>query len=160
MKYVNKDSILSPSYLKLFDEIDEKTKNLKTLKTQLTQQQKLLDEDTTWIRGIILCDTLNMIITKEESKWIKTHNKKLDNLINEKKSINVINSVITSLSSRSLNNNEQRILTYVLKHGIAISPKQNDILVSSEASWAQVESKNIVKENFSLIQRAKILSVQ
>ena len=74
-----------------------------------------------------------MIITKEESKWIKTHNKKLDNLINEKKSINVINSVITSLSSRSLNNNEQRILTYVLKHGIAISPKQNDILVSSEA---------------------------
>ena len=60
----------------LLDEIDEKTKYLKTLKTQLTQQQKLLYENTTWIRGTILRYTLDTIITTEESKWIRTHNKK------------------------------------------------------------------------------------
>ena len=120
----------------LVDEIDEKTKYLKTLKTQLMQQQKLLYENTTWIRGTILRYTLNTIITKEESKWIRTHNKKLDNLTNEKKAINGIsdnpNSVITNLSSRNLNNNENKILTYGLKHGIAISPKQNNTLAFSE----------------------------
>ena len=43
--------------------------------------------ETLLIRGTILHYILNMIITKEESKWIKTHNNKLDNLINEKKAI-------------------------------------------------------------------------
>ena len=52
----------------LLDEIDEKAKHLKTLKTQMMQQQKLLYENTTWIRGTILHYTLNTIITKEESK--------------------------------------------------------------------------------------------
>ena len=56
----------------LLDEIGEKTKYLKALKTQLMQQQKLLDNNTTWIRRIILRYTLNMIITENESKWIKT----------------------------------------------------------------------------------------
>ena len=42
------------------------------------QRQKLLDENTTWVRGAILCYPLNMIITKEETKLIKAHNKKLD----------------------------------------------------------------------------------
>ena len=56
----------------LLDKIGEKTKYLKALKTQLMQQQKLLDNNTTWIRRIILRYTLNMIITENESKWIKT----------------------------------------------------------------------------------------
>ena len=85
------------------DQIDEKTKYLKTLKTQLTKQQKLPNENITSIRRTILCYTLNIIIQKEEIKRIKTHNKKLDNFINEKKAINRIrdnlNSVITNLSS-------------------------------------------------------------
>ena len=94
----------------LLDETDEKTKYLQTLKTQLTQQQKLIDENSIWIRETILCDTLTMIITKEESNSIKTHNNKLDNLINEKKAINGIsdnaNSLITNLSSGNFNKNE------------------------------------------------------
>ena len=86
----------------LLDEIDEKTKYLKILKTQLMKQQKPLYENTTWIRGTILGYTLNTIITKEERKWIRTHNKKLKNLINEKKAMNRISdnptSLITNLS--------------------------------------------------------------
>ena len=86
----------------LLDKIDKKTKYLKTLRTQLMKQQKLLYVNTTWIRGTILRYTLNTIITKEERKWIRTHHKKLKNLINEKKAINRISdnptSVITNLS--------------------------------------------------------------
>ena len=37
---------------------------------------KLLDENIAWVRGAILCYTLNMIITKEETKLIKAHNNK------------------------------------------------------------------------------------
>ena len=148
----------------LLDEIDEKTKYLKTLKTQLTQQQKLLYENTTWIRGTILRYTLNTIITKEESKWIRIHNQKLDNLISENKAINGIsenpNSVITNLSSQNLNNNECKILTYGFKHGIAKSPKQNDILASSGALWDQLESKISRKKISVQSKELKILSVQ
>ena len=141
----------------LLEEIEEK--NLKTLKTQLVHQQRLLYENTKWIRETILRHLLNTIITKEESEWIRTHNKKYENLINKKKAINEIsenlNSVITNLSSRILNNNESKILTKSLKHGIAISFKQNDILASSEALSDKLESKDILKENISSIQRAK-----
>ena len=84
-----------------------------------------------------------MIISKEEHKWIKTQNKNLDDLISHKKEISAINenpnSVITNLSSRTINKEEYRILTYGLNYGIAISAKQNAILASSEALWDQLE---------------------
>ena len=35
--------------------------------------------------------TLNMIIAKEEYKWVKTRNKKLDNLIKNKQAVYGIN---------------------------------------------------------------------
>ena len=50
-----------------------------------------------------------------------------------------LNSVITSLSSRTINKEEYRILTYGFNYGIAISAKQNAILASSEALWDQLE---------------------
>ena len=82
-----------------------------------------------------------MIIMKEERKWIKIHNKKLDNLKNEKKAINGKSDhpslVITNLLSRNINSNEYKILNYSLKHGIAKSPKGNNILASSEVLWSQ-----------------------
>ena len=78
-----------------------------------------------------------MAISKEGWKWFKIHNKKLDGLIYHKKEINEINenpnSVITNLSSRTINNKEYKIVNYGLNHGIAISAKQSDILACSEA---------------------------
>ena len=68
--------------------------------------------------------------------------------------MNVPLSAITNLSLQNLNNNEYKILTYCLKHEIAISTKQNNILDYSETLWDQLESKNILKKNFSSIQRA------
>ena len=80
------------------------------------------------------------------------HNKKLDGLISHKKEINWINenpnSIITNLSSTTINYEEYKILTYGLNHGIAVSAKQNDILASSEASWDQLERNKCLKENF------------
>lgn len=50
--------------------------------------------------------TLNMIIAKEEYKWVKTRNKKLDNLIRNKQAVYGINdnhySVIINLSSSNI----------------------------------------------------------
>ena len=60
--------------------------------------------------------------------------------------MNVPLSAITNLSLQNLNNNEYKILTYCLKHGIVISTKQNDILDYSETLWEQLESKNILKK--------------
>ena len=80
-------------------------------------------------------------------------------MISHKREINGINqnpnSVITNLSPRTINNKEYKILTYRLNHGIAVSAKQNDILASSEALWDQLERNKSLKENFTLIQRAK-----
>ena len=80
-------------------------------------------------------------------------------MISHKKEINGINenpnSIITNLSSRTINNEEYKILTYGLNHVIAVSAKQNNILASSEALWDQLERNKCVKENFRSIQRAK-----
>ena len=77
-----------------------------------------------------------MDISKEERKWIKTHNKILDGLISHMKEIIRINEnpnqIITNVSSRTINNKENEILNYGLNHGIVVSAKQSDILAYSE----------------------------
>ena len=54
-----------------------------------------------------------MAISKEVRKWIKTHNKKHEGLICRKREINGINenpnSVITNLSSNTINNTTKNI---------------------------------------------------
>ena len=64
-------------------------------------------------------------------------------------------SVITNQLSRAINNEEYKILTYRLNHGVTVSAKQNDILASIEALWYQLERNKSLKENFTSIQRAK-----
>ena len=58
---------------------------------------------------------------KDQRKWIKTHNKKLDGLISHKKEINGINEnpnlVITNILPRTINNEKCKILTYGSNHG-------------------------------------------
>ena len=127
----------------LLDEIDEKIKHLKNLKLQLVKEHTLLNGITTWVKRSDLMYTSKMVRSKEERKWIKTHNKKLDGLISHKKEISGINqnpnSIITNLSSRTINNEEYKILTSGLNHGIGVSAKQNDILAHSEALWDQLK---------------------
>ena len=76
-------------------------------------------------------------------------------MISCKEEINGINenpnSVITNLSSKAINNEEYKILTYELNHGIAVSAKKNDILASSETLWDQLERSKCLKENITSI---------
>ena len=65
------------------------------------------------------------------------------------------NSIITNLSSRTINNEEYKILTNGLNHSITISAKRNDILASSEALLDQLEWNKCLKESFRSIQRAR-----
>ena len=57
--------------------------------------------------------------------------------------------------SRTVNNEENKMFTYGLNHGIAVSGKQNDILASNEALWDHLERNKCLKDNFRSIQRAK-----
>ena len=123
------------------------------------KEHALLHGIMTWIKRSVLTYTLKMVISKEERKWIKTHNKKRHGLISRKKEINRINenpnSIITNLSSKTITKEEYNILSYGLNHGIAVSAKQNDILASSEALRDQLEQSKCLKENFTSIQRVK-----
>ena len=96
------------------DEIDEKIKYLKNLKLKLVKEHALLHGIMTWIKKSVLTYTLKMVISKEEHKWIKKHNKKLHGLISRKKEINRINenpnSIITNLSSKTITKEEYNIL--------------------------------------------------
>ena len=98
----------------LLDEIDEKIKHLKNLKLKLVKDHALLHGIMTWIKRSVLTYTLKMVISKEERKWIKTHNKRLHGLISRKKEINRINenpnSIITNLSSKTITKEEYNIL--------------------------------------------------
>ena len=62
---------------------------------------------------------------------------------------------IWNFSSRVLSNEEYTLLQFGLKHGLAIKPKENDILASAEALWDQIERKQLCKESVYYTRRAK-----
>ena len=70
------------------------------------------------------------------------HDRKFDNLIMEKRIQEGIhnnpNDLITNLTNVTLLNNEIEILVYGLNHGLAIRPKESEIIVVMEDIYEQI----------------------
>ena len=85
--------------------------------------------------------------------------KRLDKILTDERTQNRIYTnpdvTITSLSSRTLTNEEHEVLKYGLKHGIATKPKENDIFALAEDIYDQINRKELSKENQTSVQRLK-----
>ena len=65
------------------------------------------------------------------------------------------NSTIWNLSSRVLSNDEYEVLSYGLKHGLATNLYPKDILPSIENVWNQLVTKDLLRNDYQSINRAK-----
>ena len=89
----------------------------------------------------------------------KRHEKKYQNLLNEKAQIEGTlqnpNQTIWNFSSHVLTNEEESTLKYGLKHGIAKRPNEDDILASAEAVWHQIQTKGLCRDGSFFQRQAK-----
>ena len=63
---------------------------------------------------------------------------------------------IANLSNRVLSNDEDEVLRYGLKDGVATKPKENDIFAFAEDIFDQINRKGLCKDNLNSVQHLKI----
>ena len=65
------------------------------------------------------------------------------------------NDLITNLTNVTLSNNEIEILKYGLKHGLAIRPKESEMIVIMEDIYEQILWYNAIKDSYISQERLK-----
>ena len=143
----------------LLDEIKSKHDKLRTLKGNLSNEEQLLYTGMTFLRKTSLKYSINCIVSKLTSTVVKRQEKKFDKLLAEKRSEEGTRQnprkTIWNLSTRTLSNEEYKLLQYGLNHGLAMQPVDNHLMASAESLWDQIERSKICKENIHDIRKAK-----
>ena len=65
------------------------------------------------------------------------------------------NNLITNLTNVTLLNNKIKILKYGLKHGIAIGPKESEMIVIMKDIYEQILRHNAIKDSYISHERLK-----
>ena len=104
--------------------------------------------------------SINPLISEKLSVVQLTHDKKLANLINEKRIYKGIHKnpikVITNVTDTKLSNFEIEILKYGLKHAVAIRYKASEMIAIIGDIYDQIMRHNIVKDSYISTERLKI----
>ena len=66
------------------------------------------------------------------------------------------NYLISNLTKVTLSNNEIEILKYGLKHGLAIYPKESEMIPIMEDIYGQILRHNAIKDSYISQERLKI----
>ena len=113
----------------------------------------------TFIKKNVLKWSISRLNEAERQLVQKRHEKKYQNLLNEKAQIEGTvqnpNQTIWNFSAHVLTNEEESTLKYGLKHGIAKRPNEDDILASAEAVWHQIQTKGLCRDGSFFQRQAK-----
>ena len=140
--------------------IDNKYQKRKDLTVIVDESLSALRLNTTFMKSHIIKYCVSRLLITEESVITNRHNNKLDKLIVEKRMKDGIssnpNDVITNLSGKALSGSDVEVLKLGLKHGIALRPREEEMIVIAESIWDQICSKNICEDDLISKSRAKI----
>ena len=143
----------------LLDEIREKHNLLRNLKEEARRESDHLYADMTFMKRWMVKYSISNGTEIEKRLVTKRHEKKFSNLIDEKSKAEGTkenpNKTIWNFSSHTLSNEEHGALKFGLKHGLARSPSEEDILASAESLWYQIESKDLCKDGTYYQRQAK-----
>ena len=135
----------------LHNALREKYRKKKTLSNTLEQLRRSLQQSTTILKfGILI-----MLVKCDEQSTIKSvskiHKKKFDALLNNLKRVNDIatnpNDIVINLTNETLTNDELDVLKLGLNHGIALRPKEPQMIAATEVLWHQIVANNMLKNN-------------
>ena len=100
------------------------------------------ENSTTWMKRTLINSSINCLISNKLSVVQLRHDKKLAHLIIEKRIQYGIrknpNEVITNITDTTLSNYETETIKYSLKHGVAIRPKESEIIVIMEGIYIKL----------------------
>jgi hypothetical protein len=65
------------------------------------------------------------------------------------------NNIINNLTRENLTAEEEHVLRFGIKHGLATRPKESDIIASAESIWEQLKRKNLLPDSFIKQQKVK-----
>ena len=142
----------------LFDEINNKHKLIKQLKREKVEAEENLKR-VTWLKRSVVKYMVDNYLKHEETVIKKRHEKKLQNLRREKRSIDGTrpnpDKIIINLTNTKLTNEQYCALQYDLKYGIATQPKDSDLIASAENVLEQISSPGWLNNSFFKVERAK-----
>ena len=145
----------------LKEAIDEKHNRKRELNKELSVKLDILKGRTTWMKMMIIKFSIHRLASYKSENIKLIHDKKFDTLLFDKRMqdglSNNPNTLINNLAGFELTDDEVEILKYGLKHGIAIRPKESEMIVIAEDIWHQMEARNAYNDKFSSKQRLKTL---
>ena len=63
-------------------------------------------------------------------------------------------SLLTSLGT-NITNEEEGLLRFGLKHGLATRPKETDVIAAAEPIWHQLKKENLLHDSYTKQQKVK-----
>ena len=139
--------------------IKDKHSRIKELQSDSQKALSTLDESSTWMKRSLIKFSINRLISNKLVEIQIRRTRKFNNLIMEKRIQEGIhnnpNNLITNLTNVTLSNNEVKILKYGLKHGLAIRPKESEMIVIMEDIYEQILQHNSVKDSYISQERLK-----
>ena len=144
----------------LKEEIQSLTKRCRCLREEVKLHERTLSNSTTWMNFMIIKVSINRLLENEALKIKSRLDKKLDALILDKQLKDGIkpnpNPLISNLTGLTLTAEETEVLMLGLKHGLAIRPKETEIIAIVESIWDQLECSDAIKDNYMSKERAKM----
>ena len=137
-------------------EMNEKVRNLKK---QNDEMDSSLKNALTWMKYNVFKISIRRLIDSERLKVRKRHEKKFDKLKMESAVKNGTkknpNNLITNLTDETLTKEETEVLMLGLNHGIALRPREDEILPVIEGLFSRIKDLNIIKNTHMATQRVK-----
>ena len=139
-------------YTNLQNAVKDKHYRIKQLQSDLHKAFSTLDESTTWMKQSLIKYSINHLLSNKVKEIQLRHGRTFNNLIIEKiiqEGIhNNPNELITNLTNAILSNHEIEILKYGLKHGVAVLPKQSEMIVIMKDIYEQIIQHNAIKDGY------------
>ena len=139
--------------------ITEMTSKIRSLKSETEGTDSALRSALTWMKYCIFQISIRRNTDKMREKVMQRHQKKLDRLLVEKAmkdgTTKNPNKLITNLTDIELTKEEVDILTLGLNHGLALRPREDEILPAIEGLFCRIKESNIIKSNYMATERVK-----
>ena len=138
----------------LSQSIEDMNSKLRNLRKDNDTMELNLRNSLRWMKCQVFKYSIKRLIDNDREKVKKRHEKKLDKLIVEKALKDGVhknpNPLITNLTEETLSKDEIEVLTFGLNHGVALRPREDEILPLIEGFYSKVKSLNVIKNTYTL----------
>ena len=143
----------------LKETIQEQHNTLRQLETTLHDHKASIASQTTWFQNIQLKYHAQRPMDKKLLQATQRHERKFQSLLTEHAISmgikNNPNEIITNLTGDTLTPEQESVLRFGLKHGLATRPNESDVIASAESIWNQLKTQNLLPDSFIKQQKIK-----